>query len=196
FAGTDTTSNTLTWAVYLLTKHPKSAQKLAEELDAAIPDRQAKIQDSELHSLPYLNAVISETFRCLPTVPIGLPRVIPKGGKTMKGYYLPGGTTVSVPINCLHLDPHVFPDPEAFQPDRWLVEDTLLMKRYLIPFSYGSRACIGRNIAMMELRLTLASLYRRFDVQAVTGQHVEDRVQLLVLKPHGQAFNVHLKARE
>ncbi|ORX88518.1 cytochrome P450 [Basidiobolus meristosporus CBS 931.73] len=187
--------NTLTWAAYLLSKNPNATRKLTEELDGALPENQAKILDSALQQLPYLEAVILETFRCLPTVPIGLPRVVPKGGKNMKGYFLPGGTIVSVPINCLHSDPKVFPDPERFQPERWLVEDTKLMKRHLIPFSYGSRSCIGRHIAMMELRLTLASLYRRFNVQAVPNQIVEDRVRLLILKPKETAFNVHLETR-
>lgn len=92
-AGTDTTSNTMTFAAYLLGKNPHVEEKLYQELVQAMPSRDSvlKYKQARKESLPYLWAVIMEVTRMMPVVPVGMPRICPKGGEVIAGKYIPEG---------------------------------------------------------------------------------------------------------
>ncbi|OZJ03917.1 hypothetical protein BZG36_03279 [Bifiguratus adelaidae] len=163
-AGTDTTSNTLTNLIFLLCEHPQVLQRLQQELDKVMPDRNAAMSYKRLDKehAPFLWAVLMESMRLRTVVPTGLPRLVPKGGCALAGHYLPEGTEVSINPHMVHHDPEIFSNPDKFLPDRWLTEDSAKLARYHIPFSLGPRMCIGKNIAWMELTLALAHLVWRF----------------------------------
>jgi len=125
-----------------------------------------------LDSCRYLHAVINETLRISPSLPGILPREVLLGGLTVCGHSFPSGVEISVPIYAVHHNPDVYPFPHKHIPERWLAEETSeeAVKRChdaLTPFSYGSRMCIGRRLAMMELWLTLARAVWLFDLTYV-----------------------------
>ncbi|RKP04624.1 cytochrome P450 [Thamnocephalis sphaerospora] len=154
----------MTWCVSSMRPFPGCLDRLRAEINAAVPDRSTPITHAAVRELPYLNAVINESQRLRPISPHGMSRIVPKEGVMLGGYFIPGGTTILASIKTLQEDKNVFPDPMAFKPERWLADESTVatMKRSLIPFQIGPRACIGRVLAMMEMRLTIAELVRHF----------------------------------
>ena len=134
-AGSDTTTNTLTYLLWSVCRNEDIRSKLAEELKALPED----FDDNILKPLPYLNQVIDETLRLYAAAPSGLPRVVPPGGAELAGHWLPGGSTVTTQAYSLHRDPAVFPRPEVFDPSRWAAP-TKEMKDSSMPFGGGSRS--------------------------------------------------------
>ncbi|KAF5344797.1 hypothetical protein D9758_014423 [Tetrapyrgos nigripes] len=168
-AGSDTTSHSIAAIVYYITRDLQVQRKLQEELDAHISDT-GPVSYDLVKNLPYLHACINEGLRLFSTVPIGLPRSVPEGGMTFMGHFFPEGTILSVPSYTTHRDPTVWGgdpgDVEFYRPERWLEADkeTLgMMNKAFIPFSVGPRACIGRNIAMLEMVVAIASVMYEYD---------------------------------
>ena len=97
---------------------------------------------------------------------MGLPRLVPAGpGVEIHGYHFPPGTALSVPAYTIHHSKEIWgDDAEEFKPERWEKERlTERQKNAFIPFSYGPRSCVGRNVAIMELALTVATVFRRYE---------------------------------
>lgn len=111
------------------------------------------VADSEqVKHLPYLEAVINEALRIHSTSAIGLPRLVPEGGLNVLGKYFPEGTVLSVPSYTIHRNKEVWgEDADAFRPERWFERDPAALQKAFNPFSYGPRACVGKNLATMEL---------------------------------------------
>lgn len=140
-AGIDTTGDGLCLLMWELSQ-PRSLsiqQRLQKEL------RQNR--DSTLDNLSYLEAVIMEGLRCYPPIPMSLPRYVPTGGRTIDGFWLPQGTIVSCQAYSVHfMNKDVFPEPQRFNPDRWLEpEGDAERKRLLFAFSNGGRGCVGKQ---------------------------------------------------
>ena len=183
-AGSDTTASGLTNTLWLLARHPASFAKLRAELDELMSADMISPDFSMLMASPYLRACLDESLRLRPPVAIGLPRVTPKQGSTICGHFLPGGVTVSVPILELQRDPTLFPNPEAFDPDRWFDQAQIAnLREYVQPFSIGGRACIGRNLAMIELTKVIATVVNRYDVELVNGQEELNMVERFNMNP-------------
>ncbi|KAH0840605.1 hypothetical protein AYO21_03934 [Fonsecaea monophora] len=144
FAGTDSTGMNLATILFMLARHPTCYQKLRDEVLAHRPGF------DDLQTLPYLRGVVKEGLRLSMANPSRLPRVVPPGGWTFKDTYFPAGTEASCTPYSLHLNPRVFPEPRAFRPERWL-DPSDEMIRDAIPFGLGSRQCIARNLATVEL---------------------------------------------
>lgn len=165
-AGTDTTTAALINTIYLIYKHPEILAMLREELDQATGTTEIPGYES-LSNLTYLRACVEESLRVRPASSMGLPRVVPKGGRTIAGHFIAEGVTVSVPTYTLLRDPVAFENPDEFRPDRWLTSDTAKMAKAHFPFSTGPRACIGRNIAYFEQLLVIAALVKGWDFDFV-----------------------------
>lgn len=163
-AGSDTTAIALTNVVYYLIKLPSALSKLREEVDTALAG-EIVAPYTNVKSLPYLRACLDESLRLSPPVPRGLERKTPPQGMDIMGEQIAGGVTVSVPAYIAHRDPRIFPNPDSYVPERWLVESerTREMRAVFIPFTTGPRACIGRNITMMEQQILVATLVHRYD---------------------------------
>ncbi|KAI8321188.1 cytochrome P450, partial [Martensiomyces pterosporus] len=114
--------------------------------------------------LPYLGAVISESLRVMSPAPGMLPRLVPAGGARVCGHFLPGGTWVCCAIGAVHMNPSAFPSPGTFDPGRFIGEGGERSAN-MLAFSTGVRACIGRNLALVEMHVVLANLLRNFDVR-------------------------------
>lgn len=119
----------------------------------------------QVSTLPYLRACIEEALRMRPPVSIGLPRIVPEGGRIIAGKFVDGGVTVSVPTYTLLRDPEAFDEPQRYNPDRWMEGDKEKMGKAHLPFSTGPRACIGRNIAYFEQLLVISTLVHAFDFE-------------------------------
>jgi len=118
-----------------------------------------------------LDAVIKETMRIHSTSSLGLPRVVPVGpGITIHNHHFPQGTVLSVPSYTIHHSREIWgPDADEFRPERW-EKVTERQKAAFIPFSYGPRACVGRNVAEMELALIVSTVFRRYEFELYQGE--------------------------
>ncbi|KAJ2960252.1 hypothetical protein NQZ79_g4399 [Umbelopsis isabellina] len=197
-AGTDTTSNTMTFTAYLLGKNPHIEEKLYQELVKVMPSRDTvlKYKEARKENLPYLWAVIMEVTRMMPVVPVGMPRICPKGGEVIAGKYIPEGTVVEVPVWSIHYHPDIFEDPYTFRPERWLEPGADELTKYNIAFSVGPRMCAGKNLAMMEMTLALAHLYRRFDVKLANPDEELQLSAQFITKPTNGQMNVIVRSRK
>lgn len=168
-AGSDTVSNTTCAIIYWILdgerRNPgQIVPRLQAELDAAIPAGDAIAAHSQVKNLPFLRRCIDEGMRVHSTSAIGLPRIVTaEGGVGYKDHHFPRGTVLSVPSYSIHHDADIWgPDVEEFKPDRWL-DATPRQKMCFNPFSYGPRACVGQNVAHMELALIVGTAFHRYD---------------------------------
>ncbi|KAJ7653210.1 cytochrome P450 [Mycena polygramma] len=174
-AGSDTTATVLSNAFFFLLSHPESYMRLQGEVDKAFPSGKEATDPALLSRLPYLNAVIKESLRLFPPIPTLLQRApeVGTGPKALgAGFIIPEGTAVIVPPYPLHRDPrNFFPDPEKFNPDRWLGEDAkfTINEAAFIPFSTGPANCAGKNLAMLEIRLVLACGMQAVEIRLAEG---------------------------
>ncbi|KAF2822403.1 cytochrome P450 monooxygenase-like protein [Ophiobolus disseminans] len=164
FAGADTVGNTLMLGTFHLLQQSDKLQRLREELLEAWPDLngpEPKLR--ALENLPYLNAVIKESLRLSSGVTSGLLRVVPPAGATIDGRTVPPGTIVACGSTFVHYNADIFPQPDQFTPERWLKSPEL--DNWLVSFSRGPRMCFGINLAWAELRLNLAYVFRKFEME-------------------------------
>lgn len=127
----------------------------------------------QIDSLPLLNAIILETLRLNPPIPGSQRRVTPKAGCTLGEYYIPGGVTVAGQSWSLHRA--FWPDPEVWRPERWLEEsgDKEEGERWLWIFGSGGRGCVGKWLAVYEMKMTLAAIYSKFETSVVDDEGIE-----------------------
>ncbi|CCF42021.1 cytochrome P40 monooxygenase [Colletotrichum higginsianum] len=169
-AGSETTATALTATIFYLLRNPDCLQKLAQEVRMSFNSAE-QIKGDSVTGLPYLNGVIEEGLRLFPPLAIGLPRESP--GAVVDGRYIPEGTCVSVENLSLSYDTRYWNDPESFRPERWLgdgFEGDCKLAHH--PFSEGTRSCIGKNLAYLEMRVLLASLVYHFEWDLVS--EIED----------------------
>jgi cytochrome P450 len=184
-AGHETTSHALTWTWYLLSQNPAAARKLHEEIDA-LGGRLPTLDDP----LPYTEMVIKEAMRIFP--PVYLLARSPAEDVEIGGYTIPRGTEIVLWIYMTHHDPRWFPEPEVFRPERFTPEnESKLPKNAYVPFGAGPRVCIGKQFAMIEARLLLATIAQQFRLDLVSGHRVEMRPRV-TLNPK---FGMRMTAR-
>ncbi|KAF2642621.1 cytochrome P450 [Massarina eburnea CBS 473.64] len=167
-AGIDTTSDTLMFAIWALSRPENKVyqEKLIKEVDS-IPIESCNDDGNPtaeaVDKLPYLDAVIKESLRLYAPLPASEPRSM-SVDVTVDGYKIPAGTVVSVSPYTLHRNADVFPQPLEFKPERWLGElgDVVEMKKWFWAFSSGGRMCIGLHLAMAEMTTFIAALYRKY----------------------------------
>lgn len=165
FAGTDTTSVTLTLTILEIFCNNAIYTRLHDELRTAIPQSRGLIGLAELEALPYLTACIKEGLRFSTPVRSRLPRVSPPSGWEYNGFKVPGGTLISSSPYLMNNNSKIFPRSEIYDPERWLNKNPAELKvleNGLATFSKGSRGCIGINLAMAEVYITIATIIRRF----------------------------------
>ncbi|KAG9239848.1 cytochrome P450 [Calycina marina] len=156
FAGTDSTGANLARICQELARSPDRYQALRSEV---VSNLEAGTAKTDAQALPYLSAVVKEALRISMANPTRLPRIVPSSGWTFKGTNFPSGAIVGCSAYELHLNPAVFPNPQTFQPERWLRDNvTPEMRKHSFAFGAGSRACIARNLATTELYLATEKL--------------------------------------
>ncbi|KAL6244266.1 hypothetical protein RBB50_008508 [Rhinocladiella similis] len=169
-AGSDTTGIALRTIFYYLLKTPTCLRRVVEEIDRA--DKAGQLSSfvtwHESNRLPYLQACIKEALRIHPVVGLIIERCVPMGGIVLGGHYLPEGTTVGMnPWVTARAEGVFGADADTFRPERWLEatqEQLIAMERANLTFGYGKRACIGKNISMLEICKVVPQLLRLYQL--------------------------------
>ena len=183
FAGHDTTTSTITFLFYELARHPGSLAKVMEEQERVLGDREPEAADVTGEALPELEMALDETLRLYPPAWIGPRRSIEPF--EFGGYRIPGGVPVSYCSWASHRVPEVFPEPEAFVPERFTPEaKAALPKGAYVPFGGGSRTCVGMRFGQMEIRTIASLILRRFRLAQLPG-HTISIQQMPTLSPRG-----------
>ncbi|KAL7003875.1 hypothetical protein EMMF5_006587, partial [Cystobasidiomycetes sp. EMM_F5] len=162
-AGSDTTSTAMTYGSYELAKNRQLQDDIRKELHGIAPMPTSPLSCNDLKDLPLFNAFLKETLRRWPTLPGPLERIVPAGGAVICGMHLPEGTEITSTAYTIHRNSSIFPDPDKFDPRRWL-EETAEMRAAFVPFSMGPRNCPGMNLAWDEMRCVLGHLIRRYEI--------------------------------
>lgn len=171
--GWDTTSFALTQASYYLLRRPEVMCKLQEELRTAWPDPTEDADMSKLGQLPYLDAIIKETLRLMYGVLTRLTRMSPTSPEQYQSWTIPAGTKISMSLPDVNLDTSIWgPDVHDFRPERWL--DHPGLNKWLMTFSRGTRVCAGEELAWVELKMIVATLWRKFELEFDPKQNVTD----------------------
>ncbi|XP_034216289.1 cytochrome P450 71A26-like [Prunus dulcis] len=172
--GTDTSYTVLEWAMTELLRHPRVLKKLQDEM-MGIANGKADITEGDLDKFPYLKAVIKETLRLYPPIPLLVPRESTQEAK-IKGYDIAARTMVLINAWTIGRDPSMWDEPEEFKPERFL-NSSVDFKGHdfqLIPFGAGRRGCPGSLFAMITNEIVLANLVHKFDWTLPGGARAED----------------------
>lgn len=169
-AGHETSATTLAWIWVLLGEHPEVMQKLQAEVDEVLQG--AIATPAHLSQLTYTRSVVDESLRLKPPA-LGVMRTAHQADQ-IDGYRIPKGTNCIIAQTNVFRHPEFWQDPDQFQPDRFLPEHNNPAHKYAyFPFGAGPHVCIGKNLALMELVLTVASVIQRFEVQLCPNQSFE-----------------------
>jgi len=170
FSGYEDPTNALTWALYLLVQHPGIENRLRSELQMVLQGRPPTLPD--LAQLPYLTMVLQETMRLYPPS-WGILRDVVADDK-VGGYHLPAGSTVFLAAYLTHRLPALWPDPDVFDPTRFTPEQSAARPDYAyFPFGGGPRRCIADDFAMLEIKVTLATMIQTYQFHLAIERPVE-----------------------
>ena len=165
-AGHETTATALAWSFYWLEKLPSVKEKLLQEIDSLgeNPD------PIEISRLPYLTAVCQETLRLYPVVPIAMARFAKQDIEIM-GRFFKAGTTFIPCIYSIHHREDLYPNSKQFKPERFLERQYTPYE--FIPFGGGVRLCLGYALAMLEMKLVLASIISKYNLKLVDNKPIK-----------------------
>jgi len=192
FAGHETTAHTLTWAWYLLATNRDKLAKAQREVDITLGDKPVGVED--LRDLPYLEMCLKESLRRLPAVWIFGREA--QEDLRLGGYFFPKGAILAISPLALGRNAAYFDDPLEYRPERWTREfERSLPRGAYVPFAAGPRVCLGKQFAMMEMRIVLATLIQNVDVNVVDGFE-PDFLPELSLHPGERGMQMNVRFRE
>ncbi|CAJ0589978.1 unnamed protein product [Cylicocyclus nassatus] len=180
FEGHDTTSASINWFLHLMGANPDIQEKVHREVDEVLGEVDRPVTYEDIGNLKYLEACIKETLRLYPSVPL-IARQVVEDIK-IKDHILPAGTGVVLVPSMVHRDPNYWDDPEVFRPDRF-VDGELKHPYAYIPFSAGSRNCIGQRFAIMEEKCILAMIMRNLRVRSLLRTDQMRVAAELIIRP-------------
>lgn len=175
FAGHETTAIALSWALYRLYQREDVRKRVLQELETLGPSPAPEA----IAKLPYLEAVCHETLRLHP-VTLGITRLLTQPF-TLREYTLPAGASVAIDIYMLHRNPTLYPEPESFQPERFLKRTYTPFE--FMPFGGGHRRCIGAAFALYEMKLVLATLLPLASLRLVHNRELKSVPRSFVVGP-------------
>lgn len=168
-AGTDTSSNTIEWAMSLLLNNGEALTKAREEIDVRVGNERL-VEESDLSNLPYLQCVIAETLRLYPAGPLLVPHES-SNECVVGGYNIPQGTMLLVNAYYIQRDAKTWEEPTKFKPERF--ENGKGEGKWMIPFGMGRRRCPGKGLAMREVGLVLGTLIQCFEWKRVGKEELD-----------------------
>ena len=181
-AGHETSSNALSWLLYLLSSRPDCLEKVRREFDSVLGGRSLSYPD--VPKFEFATQIIQEALRLYP--PFWMVDRMARADDRVGDLAIPGGSTVVVFIYGAHHSPQYWENPESFDPERFTKANEKLHRPYAyLPFGAGPRGCIGGNYAMLQILMILSVLLRRYDLQLVPGQTIETRPMVILRPEHG-----------
>ncbi len=181
-AGHETSSNALSWLLYVLSSHPDCLDRVRAEFDSVLGD--APVSHADVPKFPYATQVIQEALRLYP--PFWMVDRMAVADDRVGDLDIPKGSTVIVYVYGAHHATQHWPDPERFDPERFGKEkDKLRTPFTYLPFGGGPRGCIGGNYAMLQILMILHALLRKYDFQLTPGQTIEPRPMVILRPKHG-----------
>ncbi|MDJ0636329.1 MAG: cytochrome P450 [Xenococcaceae cyanobacterium MO_188.B29] len=176
-AGHETTATSLSWAFYWIEKLPKVKEKLLQELDS-LPENADPL---EVSRLPYLTAVCSETLRIYPVAIIAFPRIARSSVEIM-GYHFDTEAMLVPCIYLTHQREDLYPEPKKFRPERFL--ERQYTPNEFLPFGGGNRRCIGYVLALLKMKLVLATILTKYELTLASDRPVVPRRRGGTIAPH------------
>jgi len=191
-AGHETTSNALAWMWRRLSLNPAARERLFEEVDTVLGDRVPTMEDVD--RLPWTKACVQETMRIdSPVWTVGRRA---KADDEIGGFHVPAGSSVMVLISMIHRDPEIWPNPEGFDPSRFLPENARGRPRHAyLPFGAGRRVCVGSTFATVEATLVAAMIARRLAFDLPRGLEVEAEASITLRPRRGLPMRVFRRRR-
>ncbi|XP_054999670.1 thromboxane-A synthase [Sorex araneus] len=189
-AGYEIVTNTLSFATYLLATNPECQEKLLKEVDRFHKAHAAPEYHSLQQDLPYLDMVIAETLRMYPPA-FRFTREAAQDCKIL-GQRIPAGAVLEMAVGALHYDPELWPQPEVFNPERFTAEAQRHRRPFTyLPFGAGPRGCLGVQLGLLEVKLTLLHILSKFCFQACEQTQIP--LQLESKAALGPKDGVHIK---
>jgi cytochrome P450 len=190
-AGHESTGTSLAWTLWLLSRYPAVARRVQDELMDVLGGRPPGFPD--LPRLPYLSMVLKESLRLYP--PFWLLTRTPLADDELAGHRIPAGSILMFSPYVTHRRPDFWPNPEAFDPERFTPERSEGRPQFAYyPLGGGPRVCIGARLAEMQSMLVLASVLQRYDFHAVPGERVEPAAMLSLRPKGGLWMTLHERA--
>ncbi|KAL3696130.1 hypothetical protein R1sor_010206 [Riccia sorocarpa] len=189
-AGTDTSADQVMWTLTELMRHPEIRSKLQQEIDQVVGQHRA-VEESDLPQLKYLEAVVKESLRLHPVVPLLLPHENLVKTKVF-GYDIPAQTRVYLNVYAIQRDPQVWENPLTFKPERFLKKENKDFRGHdfeFLPFGSGRRACPGMNLGLIMMHLTVAQMLHACEFSLPPGMtpeqvSVEETFVLTAVRAH------------
>ncbi|KAJ1800639.1 hypothetical protein LPJ59_000932 [Coemansia sp. RSA 2399] len=163
-AGTDTTSLTMGWTLHYMMLYPDVYKRAVQEVRSKFPRDHTITYAEGRANLPYLDACIYESLRIRAVTGVFLARIVPEGGATFQGHFLPAGTRIGVNVAGANHHKETWDNPRQYMPERFLGEDEK-KKQSVMSFSSGVRICPGKNLALYEMMTILANLLKEYDLE-------------------------------
>jgi cytochrome P450 len=178
-AGHETSSNGLSWLLYLLSRHPNSLDRIRQEFHVVLGD--SPLTFSDVPKLEFATQVIQEGLRLYP--PFWMIDRMAIANDVVGDTFIPAGSTVIAYVYGAHHAPRYWNDPESFNPERFTKANQKLQTPFThLPFGAGPRGCIGSNYAMLQVLMILSDLLRKYDFELLPGQKIEAR-PMVILRP-------------
>jgi cytochrome P450 len=185
-AGHETSSNGLSWLLYLLSMHPETLERVRDEFGSVLGDR--PLSHGDVMSFPFTTQVIQEALRLYP--PFWMIDRMAINDDRVGDVVIPAGSMVIVYVYGAHHARRAWDSPEEFRPERFVKEKEKLRTPFTyLPFGGGPRVCIGNHYAMLQILMILSTILRRYAFQLVPRQDIEARA-MVILRPK-QGIRMH-----
>ncbi|XP_062587499.1 cytochrome P450 3A11-like isoform X2 [Saccostrea cucullata] len=169
FAGYETTAATLAYMAYLLALHPDVQRRVYDEIVKELGDEEPGYDN--VVKLQYMDMCLSETMRLFPVAPRTDRECV--RDTDINGFKIPKGMAVAIPIWILHHSDKLWKDPEKFDPERFTPENKAKMNPYqFMPFGYGPRICIGKRLALTEIKVAMTKILREFELTTCSKTNI------------------------
>jgi len=195
-AGEDTTANSLAWAIWLLFRHPECLRRARAEIDERVGDPSAWTID-DFTGLEYIEACVNEAMRLRPVAPFIMLQALRE--TSVAGIRIPADTLIWGVLRSDSVREDYFADAPSFRPERWLGAEVghraASANRIAMPFGAGPRVCPGRHLAMLEIKMALAVLLGRFDIDDVATRSGGEPLEELSFTMSPEPLTMRLRRR-
>ncbi|CAN7992800.1 unnamed protein product [Ixodes hexagonus] len=176
-AGFETTATSLAFIIHVLAKYPEEQDRILEELHKTFPEKDQDLTYDGIQQLKRLDMVICESLRIYPPVVLFVSRAC-REDTTVMGQFFPAGANVIVPTWHIHHDPELWPEPFKFDPDRFAEGLNGSHSAAYMPFGLGPRVCIGKRFALLEIKMALCKMIRKYRISQC--EETQDPLKLVV----------------